>query len=67
MRDFLGERLVGEQAPGEPVDRAGMTAVRLGKCVLAVPGDRDHERGIAQVAQRLGVHVEPYESDPLFG
>ena len=56
LRDLLRERLVAEEPAGEAVDRATVAAIGLGEGVLPVARDRDDERGIADVAQRLGVH-----------
>ncbi len=56
LGDLFGERLVGEQPPSQAVDGAGVASIRLGEGVLSVARDPDDERGIADVAQRLGVH-----------
>ncbi len=50
LHHLLGQGLVGQQAPGQPEDGAGVAAVGLGQRLLAVAPDGDHERRIGDVA-----------------
>jgi anti-sigma factor RsiW len=57
LDDLLGRGVVGEHPSGQPVDGAGMTAVRFGERVLPPAADGDDQRGVAHVPRRRGKHA----------
>ncbi len=57
LHDLLGEGVVVEETPGEPVDGPAVAPVGLGERLLVVPRDGDDEPGVGELGDGGGVGV----------
>src|SRR5262249_19721338 len=64
LHDFLREGSITEDAVGQPERGPGLALVRLFERLGPEPPDRDHQRGVARLAQVVGSHHTPVRRAP---